>query len=264
MRQHRLAAFVIALAAMAACNGVRSLEEAEKTPEAGVARVVIDAVSHGTIAAIQPQLAPELSDSQSAEQVQRLSTFFPKEAATRMRLLGFHMNNNVGQETKTTSITYELNYPSANFIATVTLRQVGGGPIRARGFNLQSLAAPFDVMNAVTFAGKGPVHYLFPVLMAAAALVTIAASAVWVRRRKTLYRRWWWLLGIFLGAFKITLNWTTGEVNVQALTVQLFSLGYAQDGPLLLFLSLPVGAIAFLILQRRAAGPVAPPLPPAV
>jgi hypothetical protein len=71
--------------------------------------------------------------------------------------------------------------------------------------------------------------------------------------------------GTSRGAFRISLNWTTGGIGVQALTVQLFSLGFGRAGvaaPVVLMFSLPVGAVAFLIVRRRAkAGPVEPAPP---
>ena len=69
-----------------------------------------------------------------------------------------------------------------------------------------------------------------------------------------------------MGAFKIGLDWTSGHLFVQALTVQLLSLSYARpgvDGPWMFAFSIPAGAIAFLIVQRQkeTAALVAPPPP---
>lgn len=260
--------FALTLAMTAACSlGPRSLEEAEKTPEAAETRDLLDSLAHGSTAAIEPRLDASLNNAETLAQLQLAATYFPKEAATRVHLVGFNsfvMNALGGETTKTTAVTYELNYLGANVVASATFRQIGEGKRSIVGINVHPFSAPLDVLNAVTFAGKGPVHYLFVGLMIAVASVTVAALVVWARRRKVIHRRWWWLLGILLGAFKISLNWTTGEVHIQAVTVQLFSMGFAKPGPLILLLSLPVGAVAFLILQRRAVRAVSAPLSPPV
>ena len=119
----------------------------------------------------------------------------------------------------------------------------------------QPLPSSLEVLNGFSLGHKGFVQYAFLLAMIAVAVTTVTALVSWFRRRKVTRRKWWWLLAILVGAFKLTVNWTSGAVALQALTVQLFSLSAGRDGfigPWILSLSIPAGAIAFLINARRA------------
>jgi hypothetical protein len=64
-----------------------------------------------------------------------------------------------------------------------------------------------------------------------------------------------------IGAFKLSVNWTTGAFAVQALQFQVFSLSAMREGmvgPWILSFSIPAGAIAFLLNARRATRPNVP------
>jgi hypothetical protein len=198
-----------------------------------------------------------------------MADYFPAAAPTRVRVVGFdrrRVNVVGGSTTETLAVTFESNYPQANVISQVLFRRVDGGDLRMVGLHANPLPAPLAVLNAFTLSGKGPVHYAFPLIMAVVAVTTLLAIVAWIRQRKSIRRRWWWLAAILVGPFKITLNWTTGAMAVQALTVQLVSLGFGRagiDGPWTLAFSIPAGAIAFLILRRQASEAPASPAPPA-
>jgi hypothetical protein len=72
-------------------------------------------------------------------------------------------------------------------------------------------------------------------------------------RTKMPGRKWPWVLFVALGFGQLAVNWTTGEWALNLLSVQVFSASAtaAPYGPWILAVSLPVGAIVFL-LRRRA------------
>jgi hypothetical protein len=199
------------------------------------------------------QKTPELP-----KKLRQMSSEFPRTPPRRVHLVGFSLQQvteSSGSTTENSSATFESNYAEANLLLQAVFARIDGGELQLVGLNVNPLPAPLEVINAFTFAGKGPIHYLFLLVMAGVAAVTVVATVVWVRRRKSVHRRWWWLLGILVGAFKISFNWTTGGFDVQAVIVQLLSLSYERsgvDGPWVLAFSIPAGAIAFLILQRKA------------
>jgi asparagine N-glycosylation enzyme membrane subunit Stt3 len=66
-------------------------------------------------------------------------------------------------------------------------------------------------------------------------------------------RKWLWILFILFGFGKLSINWTTGQWGVMVLAAQLFSASAAAAyfGPWIVSVSLPVGAVLFLIKRRR-------------
>jgi len=252
----------------AGCGGYARLAAVETSPEAVDAHAIVDALANGNPGGIRGRLDARLLTPALEGTLAQMTALFPKTAPTRERIVGFQSNTvDVvgGHKTETVDVLFESNYAAANLLSEIVFQRVDDGERRVVGLHAQPLPAPFHVLNAFTLRGKGAQHYLFLLLMIGVAGVTLAALVAWERAGRAVHRRWWWLLGIVVGAFKITLNWTTGAIAVQAITVQVLSLGFARsgvDGPVALTLSLPVGAVAFLILRRRASLPSAEPVEP--
>ena len=258
----------------AGCGDAAVPASVAQSPEAQEARTVLDNLARGDIVAVSARLDESQRSPDPTAALRQMAGFFPSGGIpTRVHLVGFdkrYVKVVGGRATEAFTISFESNYPQANVVSQVIFQRIDGGDLRMLGLNAHPLPAPLAVINAFTLSGKGPTQYVFLLMMIAAAAVTLVAVVVWVRRRRWIRRRWWWLVGILLGAFKITLNWTTGAVAIQALTTQLLSLGYFRwgvDGEWIFALSIPAGAIAFLILQRRprqtpaGAPPLAPPPP---
>jgi hypothetical protein len=259
------AVIILVAVGLAGCSLESVLSRSAASPEGVEARAVVDALARGDLDALTPRLDDTLKTPSLPDKLRQMAAFFPKTAPTRVRVVGFNQNTvDVvgGAKTETTMIDFESNYPDANVISQVVFQRVDGGARRAVGLHANPLPVPLEVMNALTLRGKGPLHYVFVLVMLAVAAVTLAAVVVWARDRRVVRRRWWWLLAILVGAFKITLNWTTGGIFVQALTIQFLSLAFGQAGlgaPFELSLSIPAGAIAFLIVRRQARAKPAEP-----
>ena len=66
-------------------------------------------------------------------------------------------------------------------------------------------------------------------------------------------RKWIWILFILFGIGQFAINWTTGQWSVKLLQLQLFGAGTFAPlfGPWTVFVSLPVGAIIFLLQRKK-------------
>ncbi|MBC8133549.1 MAG: hypothetical protein H7X95_11260 [Deltaproteobacteria bacterium] len=248
------------------CGGDPLGPLAQTSPQVAEARKLVDALARGDWDAVAARLDASMHAADLPgdlpgdlpEKLRQMAAFFPKGAPTRVRVVGFDQSRVSmvgGTTTDNCMIMFEFNYSDANVLAQVVFQRVDAGEWRTIGLHANPVPTPLEVFNAFTLRGKGPVHYLFLLIMLAVAAVTVAATVVWVQRYRSIRRRWWWLLGILVGTFKITLNWTTGGLMVQALTVQVLSLGFWRpgiDGPLSLVFSIPAGAIVFLLVQRQA------------
>ena len=182
---------------------------------------------------------------------------FPQRAPTGVRLVGYRtqiVKQVGGSSTEVSNVTFESQYDGAYVASNVVLRRVDDGERRIVGLHAQSMPGSLEVVNAFSFGDMGFVQYGFLLAMIGVAATTVIALVSWFRRRRVTARRWWWLLGILVGPFKLSVNWVTGAVAIQALTFQVFSLSAVRDvyGPWILSFSIPAGAIAFLINVRRA------------
>jgi hypothetical protein len=143
-----------------------------------------------------------------------------------------------------TIVTYELAFPAHWVLAEVTVLDSAGslGVIGARTNEVPRAAA---AANALTLRGKPLRHYLLT-LMALVVPVFMVVTAVQVWRSR-MHRRWLWSLVTLIGVGKLSINWTTGVLWVQPLTVLLLGAGFVRNGPPYLpwvvSVSLPLGAL---------------------
>jgi len=83
------------------------------------------------------------------------------------------------------------------------------------------------------------------------------AALVKVIRTRDLKRKWLWWIASFFGVTTLQMNWATGHLATNVLTVQLIGAGMvkgpSQFSPWLLTVTLPIGAL--LILTRVWANP---------
>lgn len=267
-------AWFVALVAIGAmgCSGP-VIDRFAQSEEAVDARGILDTLVRGDVDALDARIDDSIRTSDVKVNLRWMSRQFPPTPPSRVRMVGFNKQTSKpigqGMTTAISWIDFESNYASDNFLSRIAFKQVDGGPRRLVGLHNDRLPAPLAVMNAFG-APHGLIEVSFLLVMAAVAAVTLAALVVWVRRGRRVRRRWWWLAGILVGAFKIAIDWKTGGLSIAAIQFQLFSLSAVRnylDGPWILSFSIPAGAIAFLILNRRAASlpppaeTVAPPSP---
>lgn len=159
---------------------------------------------------------------------------------------------------------YEYDIGGRYYLVQTVVRE-SGGEFRLTGFNVEMIPVHAGRLNRFSFAGKGPVHYMFiamMVLVPVFMLGTLVALFVSPVRRK-----WLWAPFLLAGIMQFSLNWGTGKIAFSLLHIQLFGAGFGKIpiyAPYTMTFSVPVGAILFWIHWRktRARGSSAE-LPPA-
>jgi hypothetical protein len=259
MRVASRTVLLVLLSTLAACSALHPDEAIVAD-----ARGVLDAIARRDLDAVTSRLDEKLRGPLLGAQLDDLANHLPKTPPTRFRVVGFSsstMDIVGGSKTRLVDVTFESNYPDLNIVSEIAFRQVDDGPRKIVSLHVNPAPAPLEVLNAFTFSNKGPLHFAFLIAMFVVAGTTIAALVMWKRRRSSLRHPWRWLLAILLGAFNFTLNWTTGALGVQFLTLQVASLGFVRAGevgPWVLTVAIPAGAIAFLASQRRERPPATP------
>lgn len=246
---------------LAGCGSPSIDDRVSTSSEVGEARAVLDDLARADVVAVAARLDESQFGPNAATTLRQLAGLFPNVAPTRVRVVGFDqrtMSIVGGTTTETSQVIFESNYPAANVLSQVAFRRVDHGKLSIVGLHVQPLPAPLAVLNAFTFSGKGAVQYGSLVIMAGIAAVTLVALVVWFRRGRSIRHRWGWLAAILVGVTTTTVNWTTGATAVKPVMVQPLSLACWRpgiDAPWMLGFSIPAGAIAFLIRQRRATKP---------
>lgn len=196
------------------------------------------------------RLAPQPVSPDVHVELARMADALPKGSA---RLVAFIHN----PSNEATDLAFAIGPDEAPSLVRISIQRTQHSMV-VRGLFADSLTAPLSEVLAMSWRGKGAAHY---VIFAGAIAIPVFIVLTLVRclRVKILGRRWAWAIVILLGVGQLTLNWQTGEFAFQPVFIQFLGAGYIAPlamspvaWPLLISVSLPVGAIAFHVRLWRA------------
>ena len=230
---------------LAACSQQALLDKFTPHPAAEVARSVLDEVRLGDMDPVKAKLDDRLRQDPGIEdKLRELTGYFPAGAPRSVKL--------VGTKTMTVNgatrydLTYEYEFAGGWVLGNVLLAGEGDA-LRVEGVHVQRMAQSLEQQNAFTLSGKDATHWV--ILFACIVIPVFCLYAFVLCLRTPIARRkWLWALGTLLGFVTLRFNWTTGDFDFQLLSIQLFGAsGMASPyGPMIMGMSLPLGAIWFL------------------
>jgi hypothetical protein len=260
--------FVIVCASLwlAACSQQALIDKLTPHPAAEIARSTLDQVRQGDMEPVKARLADKLQQDPSIEaKLRQLTGYFPAGAPRAVKLVGTNTMTLNGASRY--DLTFEYEFADAWVLGNVVLAGEGDA-IRVQGMHVQRMAQSLEKQNALTLSGKSATHWI--VLLACVLIPALCVTAFVLCLRTPIARRkWLWALGTLLGFATLRFNWTTGDFDFQLLSIQLFGASGVGSpyGPMIMGMSLPLGAIWFLACRsglmanaaaaKAAATPVA-------
>jgi len=240
---------VIAIAvAITGCSREAMIEKFTPHPEAEQARKAIDDWRTGHLADLRPQLLPELAAQATDEQLTAMAAGFPHGEPRSVKVIG--ATTHIQSDTRRYDLTYEYDFDGRWLVASVVILKTGDGT-RIAGLHGQMRSQSLEQANAFTLAHKDGLHLLMLFLALAAPVFCLVVLVVCIRtpfrRRKV-----WWALFTLVGVCTVHFNWTTGQADFSPLSFQLLAASTvaAPYGPWIIGISVPFGAIMFLIRRK--------------
>lgn len=266
MKRALLAVLAVLFLALNACSQQALVGKMEPKAESSAAKSILDQLRNGDIDAVKARLDPKYLGSDIDDKLHELATAFPEGQPESMKIVGAYTSyfSKLGspQQGAVFNLTYEYQYRDGWVIANVVLERQHDQLV-IEGLHAERMADSLEARNAFTLQGKSAVHWLMLALVIADVLLCLYAFVLCLRT-PIARRKWLWALFTLLGVTTLRFDWSSGHFAFQSLSVQLFGASaMAQPyGPWVLGLSIPLGAIWFLVVRRRLmAAPVPPALP---
>lgn len=265
--KRKLLALSAALMLLAACGNPTEMFLKFVPREDALARDFIAKVKEGSYDAATEMLGPELQPraGEARTLLETMNRMFNRGEPWSIEpvdLQSMPAELTGGEsDVRRTALTYQI-HSADMWILTEVVIDTAGDRLSIAGIHYQPLPASLAELNAFTFKGKSLVHYLFFALVLLYPLFLIYTVVRIIRSK--VRRRWLWVLLTFVGICQVSLNWTTGEVNLQPISFHIPGVGFFRPGtygPWSFLVCIPVGALAFYI-KRRSLKPVTPPPPP--
>jgi hypothetical protein len=238
---------------LSGCSYRSMLDRLAPSNEVEFARVRLDELRAGRLAQLEQHFDAATSNASMRAELERMTRYYPASAPRSLELIGSNVGQGPGWWTATLSFQYE--FPDAWMVANVVLSRKDGSDLVVKGIHLQRIPDSLEHLNAFTFSGKQPVHYLVFATALLMAAFTITTFVVCLRTRG-IRRKWLWAILTLAGVAGVTLNWTTGQIGLQLVSVHLFGAGAVASSPYSpwrVTVSFPLGAVLFLAKRKREA-----------
>lgn len=248
---------VLILLASAGIGGVAGLVSAGSS-EVELGRALLAELQAGDFNALERRIDPALKSAALRSQLAAMADLLPAEPPRAIQVASLTRTFLQTVRTGTTyrvTLELQLEFPDRWVLMLLQWRSEADNPV-LETFRLQPLPASLETLNRFSFDGKSATHYLAAALVVAMPIFSVVVLWLCIRSPLTRKRRMLWALAILIGVGTAHFNWTTGAIWFDPLSASLLSSGYSRQGllgPYVLNLSVPLGAIAFLLRHRRGA-----------
>ena len=238
---------------LSGCDQRELMRKMTPTEDYMLARVFVTQVLTGDTASAAQSLSAQIKVDEARKGLEELTALFKHGEIKSVETVGVFFRSTLGggQSGKTTQLTLQLELSTGWFVGTVVTMNEAG-TLKIASANFESIPDSLEKMNALNLLDKPLWAPLFLLFNIAVPLFSVYALVVCIRTR--LKRKWRWILFILLGVTTLRLNWSTGEMGFQLLSVQLLGGSFFRSGfvgPWIFGVSFPLGAVMFLIKRRR-------------
>lgn len=260
MRNSYLVVLVVLL--LSGCGVPQTADDFNKTPEARFLNSIVDRLIAHDFSSIEGQVDPSTAGPNLRGALERTASIFPMEKPSAIEPVDWRYGR-MANGPRTAVVVAQYTYVPAKWLIVSAMLTGEPGSFRILQFNVQPAPGRLSELNAFSFKDKTPLHYTFFFLTIAAFTLT-AFAFVQCLRTRGLRRKWLWAFFTLWGVFAFTLNWSSGEVQVNPVSLHLFSAGFGRAGwvgPWGFTFAIPIGAIALLLKRRnllRRASTVTP------
>jgi hypothetical protein len=162
----------------------------------------------------------------------------------------FRTNFSSASYAETEEITLEYIYPTKTILAAFLL-QHDGSSFLVRQMNIKPLPAPLEQYHEFHFLGQSAFSYAVLALAVLLLAFNIYALAQCIMSRDLRFK-WLWIPFVSVGFVVIRYDWTDTVFSYQALAMNVPAAEFVLSAfqPFMVNLSLPFGAILFLLWRR--------------
>ena len=246
-------ALFLTVTLLAGCDFQKTIEQSATPEEKAKAQQYITYLQERNIDAIVKVIDPSINNENVHETLVRVAGLVPQTPPLSIKLVGMQSNNINNGAVRTLNLTFEYEFPETWLIANVATKTTSTN-FTIIGLTVTQQKTSQESRVAFTLSGKTPRHYITLALACIFTLLTLYAVVACIRT-KPMRRKGLWILFILMSLGSYSFNWTTGAWQLSLFTVQILSVSATTSpyGPWIISLSLPVGALFFLVLGKDLA-----------
>jgi len=238
---------------LSGCDQQELIRKMTPTEDYILARAFVAQVVAGDMASAEKSLSPEIKADEVLKGLESLTELFKHGEIKSFEVVGLFFRAGFGnkQSGKSTQLTVQMELSTGWFVGTV-VTTIEGETRKIASANFESIPDSLEKLNALNLLQRPLWAQLFLLIVVAVPVFTLYVLVLCIRTKLT--RKWPWILFILLGVTTLRLNWSTGEMGFQLVSMQLLGGSFFRSGlvgPWVFGVSFPLGAVLFLIKRRR-------------
>ncbi len=240
----------ICLNLIASCSYDDILNKLVPKEEAKFAEGYLNKLRLKDFSYVKSQMSAEILAQASDSLLIEMSNHFRKGELLSTEIIGSQVNIFNGQWQG--NFSFEYHFSDGWNLANAAFKKVNG-KYEIIGLNVYQTNMSQKELNAFTLQNKSIAQYSI-LLLAIIVPVFIIVSTYFCARTPIPKRKWLWLIFILLGILSVQVNWTTGDISVQPLSVHLLGVSAMASSPYspwIIATSLPLGAIIFWFKRKK-------------
>ncbi len=238
-----IALFCVAL--LAGCNEEAKLQKATPKEADALARGFISALNTKNTDVAEKLIEPTIR-TEAKTKLKNLVDLLSVAKPEQVKVIG--VRGQQKGEQKLIQLNYQIYFEKSWVVASLAIVET---PKTRYIFSVRMdpLKAPLEKLYAFTLWGKSFYHYLtllFSVLIPAFILYVLVQCV----KKGPAKIKWIWVPFIVLGFVSFHLDWATGRAFLQPISFLIFGVSFMKQkfGPLILSVSLPIGALVYFFI----------------
>jgi hypothetical protein len=242
-----LLAIVLILSIFAGCNQSAQMER--KYPrEIYLSRTYFDFLRNGQYEKVENDFDPLIKDrTEFRPEFDKLVATIPKESPISVtpKWIKVECDHSFCLH----QIILEYRYRNELLLFNVVGREEGS-QTSIMGMHARIIPGAALAANEFRLFNKGIPQYVILIMAILFPLFSLYVLVLCIRS-KIGARKWPWAIIILIGVFRFGVNWTTGEPTFRPLAIQFLSVSASAEpyGPWTVYVSIPLGAILFLLAE---------------
>ena len=218
------------------------------------AKTHFDYLRHGQYDRIEPSLDPSIDRKSLRGNLDKMAAFVPAQDPVSVKTVGAYAqcDTRTGCDTR---VTLEYEFSNKWVMVQMVVHSQNGNSV-ITSFSVTPEAESLEAANRFTLSGKTSQEYL--ILGAAIGSIGFMLyTLVLCIRTPMQKRKWLWIILVLLGAGRFGVDWTTGQPfhNVFWISILPAGIGAQLYGAWMLYVSLPLGALIFLVSRSHIKKP---------
>ena len=242
------------LLCLGGCDPSAALKKITPEKDEAFARRYVDLLRDYKFAEVEKDLDLSIKPPEVGDTLKRMADLFPAgEEPMSAKVVGVTAFHGNGEERCEIALEYEF---SDTWILAVVDTRKKDGIFSVMSFNVNPMKDSLEHANRFTLTGKPAEAYVLLLLMIASIGFSLYAFALCVRT-KIEKRKWIWCVLTLVGVGRLGINWTTGAGFFNVFWLQLPPGGASSTfySPWMVFASLPLGAILFMVWRKGLSAP---------